>query len=67
MALSILTLHFLRFNVTRILTPLTALLIKATSVSWRVLTVLTIRQAPVFWSFDRRRFAMTWKLGWVEG
>ncbi len=25
MALSILTLHFLRFNVTRILTPLTAL------------------------------------------
>ena len=46
MALSILTLHFLRFNVTRILTPLTALF-KATQLR-RALDGVDNNQARAF-------------------
>lgn len=66
MALSILTLHFLHFHVTRILTPLTTI-----SKGFSVCTVSTISidmcQAPVFWSFDRSRFADERRSGGLKG
>lgn len=56
MAASILTLHFLQFNVTRILTPLTTLFKGESFFASEYLRILTQSGAGLLEFFDRRRF-----------